>query len=117
MLQVGVYLPLYDYCMGRLGGPLGMYAPLVAGSIARLVAVMGSAPLELMRTRMQVTLDFPLRHLPGRSLSVSLHVLIKMLFRMQGLLVMCLMGNCRHSDMCMTGQIAATVHQASDEVP
>ena len=55
MLQVGVYLPLYDYCMARLGGSLGMYAPLVAGSIARLVAVMGSAPLELMRTRMQVT--------------------------------------------------------------
>lgn len=60
MLQVGVYLPLYDYCMGRLGGPLGMYAPLVAGSIARLVAVMGSAPLELMRTRMQVNLLFSL---------------------------------------------------------
>ena len=54
VLQVGIYLPLYDYCLGRLWGPTGMYAPLLAGSIARMVAVMCSAPLELMRTRMQV---------------------------------------------------------------
>lgn len=54
ILQVGVYLPLYDYCLGRLWGPTGMYAPLLAGSIARVVAVMFSAPLELMRVRMQV---------------------------------------------------------------
>ena len=54
MVQVGVYLPLYDYCLGRLWGPTGIYAPLLAGSIARMVAVMFSAPLELMRTRMQV---------------------------------------------------------------
>ena len=50
---MGVYLPLYDYWLGRLWGPTGVYAPLLAGSIARLVAVMFSAPLELMRTRMQ----------------------------------------------------------------
>ena len=56
VLQVGVYLPLYDYCLGRLWGPTGMYAPLLAGSFARMVAVMCSAPLELMRTRMQVEL-------------------------------------------------------------
>ena len=49
-----MYLPLYDYSLGRLWGPTGMYAPLLAGSIARIVAVMCSAPLELMRTRMQV---------------------------------------------------------------
>ena len=78
MLQVGVYLPLYDCCMGRLGGPLGMYAPLVAGTIARLVAVMGSAPLELMRTRMQVAPPLPLSHHPGRPLSVSFHALISL---------------------------------------
>lgn len=54
MSQVGIYLPLYDYCLGGLWGPTGMYAPLLAGSIARVVAVMCSAPLELMRTRMQV---------------------------------------------------------------
>ena len=62
ILQVGVYLPLYDYCLGRLWGPTGMYAPLLAGSIARIVAVMFSAPLELMRTRMQVRFS---RHLHG----------------------------------------------------
>ncbi len=54
VLQVGIYLPLYDHCLARLWGPTGMYAPLLAGSIARMVAVMCSAPLELMRTRMQV---------------------------------------------------------------
>ena len=56
--QVGIYLPLYDYCLGGLWGPTGMYAPLLAGSIARVVAVMCSAPLELMRTRMQVRSPF-----------------------------------------------------------
>ncbi|CAL5223837.1 g6417 [Coccomyxa viridis] len=53
---VGIYLPLYDHCLARLWGPTGMYAPLLAGSIARMVAVMCSAPLELMRTRMQAFL-------------------------------------------------------------
>ena len=56
--QVGVYLPLYDYWLGRLWGPTGVYAPLLAGSIARLVAVMFSAPLERMQARFFWHLSF-----------------------------------------------------------
>lgn len=54
-LQVGVYLPLYDYLMSLLLPPAGMCAPLMAGSLARTVAVLCTSPLELVRTRMQVT--------------------------------------------------------------
>ena len=95
MLQVGVYLPLYDYCMGRLGAPLGMYAPLVAGTIARLVAVMGSAPLELMRTRMQVTPPFSIEMSFFRNiLACELPCVAQPVsFSLQGLRVMYLMDS------------------------
>lgn len=52
-LQVGVYLPLYDYLLAQLSG-LGWAAPLVTGATARTVAVLLTSPLELLRTRMQV---------------------------------------------------------------
>ncbi len=54
MPQVGVYLPLYDYLLERLAPSSGFYAPLMAGSLARTVAVLCTSPLELVRTRMQV---------------------------------------------------------------
>lgn len=34
----------------------GAYAPLVAGSVARTIAVLCTSPLELVRTRMQAVL-------------------------------------------------------------
>ncbi|GLC40983.1 hypothetical protein PLESTB_000960100 [Pleodorina starrii] len=65
--MVGVYMPLYDYLLARLtaaaaaaagegappGGSVSGYAPLVAGSAARTLAVLLVAPLELVRTRQQ----------------------------------------------------------------
>ncbi|GIL59692.1 hypothetical protein Vafri_14424 [Volvox africanus] len=53
--MVGVYMPLYDYLLQRTAVPLGSYAPLVAGSVARTLAVLLVGPLELVRTRQQGT--------------------------------------------------------------
>ena len=55
-MQVGVYLPLYDYLMGHMGS-LGWSAPLVAGASSRTAAVLCTSPLELLRTRAQVCLE------------------------------------------------------------
>ena len=49
-----LYLPLYDYLMGHMGS-LGWYAPLVAGATSRTAAVLCTSPLELLRTRAQVS--------------------------------------------------------------
>lgn len=51
--MVGVYMPLYDNLMHRTAAPLGPYAPVVAGSAARTLAVLLVGPLELARTRQQ----------------------------------------------------------------
>ncbi|GLI70232.1 hypothetical protein VaNZ11_015081 [Volvox africanus] len=53
--MVGVYMPLYDYLLQRTAAPLASYAPLVAGSAARTLAVLLVGPLELVRTRQQGT--------------------------------------------------------------
>jgi solute carrier family 25 protein 39/40 len=49
---VGIYMPLYDMLMKPLEG-LGPTAPLAAGALARMTAVLMTSPLELIRTRTQ----------------------------------------------------------------
>jgi len=49
---VGIYMPLYDSLMKPLEG-LGASAPLAAGALARMTAVLITSPLELVRTRTQ----------------------------------------------------------------
>jgi solute carrier family 25, member 39/40 len=52
--MVGIYLPLYDYLLeGAQQQGVGAAAPLVAGTLARTVAVYCTAPFELIRTRIQ----------------------------------------------------------------
>ena len=51
---IALYLPLYDTLLeGLHGAGTGMYAPLLAGSGARAVACLATAPLELLKTRLQ----------------------------------------------------------------
>lgn len=53
--MVGIYMPLYDYTRGALQPELGAsLAPLTAGALSRTAAVLCTAPLDLLRTRMQV---------------------------------------------------------------
>lgn len=61
-VQVGIYLPCYDMLRNFLeelseqhASSLSPYSPLVAGSAARMLACITCYPIELARTRMQVT--------------------------------------------------------------
>jgi solute carrier family 25 protein 39/40 len=53
--MVGIYLPLYDHLLEDLQGrgASSLYAPLLAGTLARTAAVYCTAPFELVRVRMQ----------------------------------------------------------------
>lgn len=60
--QVGIYLPCYDIFRNKLeeftaqhAPSLTPYAPLLAGSLARSLACTSCYPIELARTRMQVS--------------------------------------------------------------
>lgn len=61
-MQVGIYLPCYDMLRNYLeelteeyASSLSPYSPLVAGSAARTLACITCYPIELARTRMQVS--------------------------------------------------------------
>ncbi|KAL3524385.1 hypothetical protein ACH5RR_017219 [Cinchona calisaya] len=61
---VGIYLPCYDIFRNQLeeftsrnAPSLTMYAPLLAGSLARSLACISCYPIELAKTRMQVFKD------------------------------------------------------------
>ena len=63
--MVGIYLPLYDYLLEQLRQQqVGATAPLLAGTLARTASVLCTAPLELVRTRLQAA-----RQLPAYSLA------------------------------------------------
>ena len=54
--SIGVYLPTYDAMLSALHSPdrpLGAVAPLIAGSSARALSCVATAPLELARTQLQ----------------------------------------------------------------
>lgn len=51
---VGIYLPCYDLLNEHASAAgLGSFSPVLAGSLARSLAVICTGPLELVRTRMQ----------------------------------------------------------------
>ena len=80
--MVGIYFPLYDALTAELEASsswVAPYAPLLAGSAARTVAVLCTSPLELIRTRMQVC--FSTIH-ATRALSASLTMVIEKTLRM-----------------------------------
>lgn len=69
---VGIYLPCYDILREALyrysdenSLDLKPYAPLLAGSLARSLAVIVCSPLELAKTRMQAQMDPRTGKLPG----------------------------------------------------
>jgi len=64
--MVGIYFPLYDALTAHLEASsawVAPYAPLLAGSAARTVAVLCTSPLELIRTRMQASPPSSLRQM------------------------------------------------------
>jgi Mitochondrial carrier protein len=50
--MVGIYMPLYDLLRDRFEPNLASAAPLAASSIARAIAVVCVAPLEVIRTQL-----------------------------------------------------------------
>lgn len=53
---IGIYLPLYDLIHARIAASnssLAVLAPLVAGVASRSTAVLATAPLDFVRTRLQ----------------------------------------------------------------
>ncbi|XP_024382471.1 mitochondrial carrier protein MTM1 [Physcomitrium patens] len=70
--SVGIYLPSYDLlqdtmCRYSDENSLGLkpYAPMLAGALARSLAVLVCSPLELAKTRMQAQVDPRTGKLPG----------------------------------------------------
>ena len=52
---VGIYMPLYDTCLreASAAGLEGALCPLAAGTVARTTAVLCTAPMEMVKTRLQ----------------------------------------------------------------
>lgn len=65
--MVGIYLPLYDYLLERSQSHGVVAAPLIAGTVARTVAVYCTSPFELLRTRFQASR-------PGANMSLMEHL-------------------------------------------
>lgn len=64
--QVSIHMPLYEILNARLSDSLGTYSPAVAGMAARAVAVVATAPLEVLRTRKQSVGAIRLAATPAR---------------------------------------------------
>lgn len=68
--MVGIYLPLYDVMLQSLeetGHVQEPYAPLLAGTVARSIAVYCTSPIELMKVRVQALMA-PHSHCSTKSL-------------------------------------------------
>lgn len=65
--SVGVYLTIYEQLKARISqySNSPQMAPLVSGSVARAVSVIGTAPLELMRTQVMAQTSAQGRPLSG----------------------------------------------------
>ena len=85
--MICMYLPMYDNLMAELSTST-TYAPLVAGSAARSVAVVATSPLELLKTRIQAA--GAATHATSKIVSSSINPMSTALQQMRSDLKVCL---------------------------
>lgn len=111
LLQVGIYMPLYDIFRNHMeeltsqnAPTMTPYVPLLAGSLARSMACITCYPVELARTRMQVYINILCRIVIVAHYFLVPHFLLKLDFyrtSVRGVMFYLIEYlNHRHSNMC-----------------